>query len=752
MADWLVIQVETLGANPGDPHSPVSGATVCLVPRADVKDAHFPFADLTATHSEGEPGVYRGAQPATPEGEFLLVVRKDGTSPVVQRLRVAFSKSNRGFVAGAGWRTKPQKNPEKPGYTDGAEQGEADELTAATVSLPRYNHSRSANNDPDRLPIKVLLYEATELVFMATADYRNVEEVNTKTKPLDYRLFASGRRNKLYAQRSTPTSLYKVPSKSAKNFDEAAYEKRLNGLNPGSIYTLFWCHDRTKTTMVKSQGGASGSWIVVDSLERPAPSGADPEEKYFNNPKRPRRVVPPGADEFETFGEVHEWSIVDLYKHVSDVGKARPNSVVEVGIFGHGWYAGPLVWSTNDLTPSFTERWEGGMVTRPDGEIVPGRRDLDGRQKDWFLPARDGWPNFADAFHPSGSFRVWGCNHMVNTLQEGRTAFDKLQAKVADDQVFEFPLAIELIGPSGGFFANLGRESATLRHMAKNFEFYFKSVRNEHAIEIGDARGVSAYCGAAAGFLGVPTFGSPPGSGAAYVDNRNMAVEAFGAEKCIRFMKAMFGTAYQESEEGYVDYRRVFDSLAELPDPGWNPRRWLRYRANGRDEAFGADLKTPLVLRIASGLEVFRNPRDFDVDFPDTVLLSTPQFAAFERALALAFPSPRAFELDGEQGQLFRFPKAKASRLEVRTHVGDETWERRALFLGLDVLIDSGLLVTDSGKALLLETPTNQDEWAPAGVAPVQSRWTGSHTRWKVGAPLGGPSAVVERVEPKYYW
>ncbi len=740
---WVLIQVEQPASEPDEPNGTVSGATVCLVPRQDVQDVHWPFEVLEATHEESEPGVYRAEAPPESEGEFLLVVRAEGMSTVVQRLSLRFSDTVNDLVASPGWRTIPFKKEEEPGYTQAAERGDKNELTAATVSLPRYKHSRGAHDNPTRAPIKVLMFPATELVFMATADYRNVMAKKGK-RPLDYRLFANGRRNRLYARRDREESPYKVPSESATNFDAEAYEPQLNGVNPGTVYSLFWCHDRTKTTMLKSQAGQSSKWIVVDTFER-QPVPEQPEERtYFKNPKRMELGGAIGDERLETF----EWSIVDVYKYLDAVALRSPNSVLEVGFFGHGWIAGPLVWSSMDAEPSFTKRWKGGPVTDIEGNSVILRADVDGRQKDWSVDAREDYPNILNAFHQRGCFRCWGCNHMTITLSEGRTAFDKLEDGIADEEMFQFPTKIDESTSAGVVPIDFGRESASIRHIAKNLEFYFKSLRNERCIEQGDARGVVAYCGAAAGFLGVPTFGAPPGSGSTYVDNRKMVVEAFTAEKCIKFMKAVYGKAYQESEEGYVDYRRVFDLLAELPDPGWSTERWIRFLASGRGELIEVTdaFISPYVLRVASGLEVFRRPANFGID-------QKPSSFQLEIGMAKAFPDPEPFERNGETGHLFRTPKCKPVRFELRTHSNDEEdWERRALLCEGNAAQDTGVFVTETGKVLLFKAAPGTDDWVEDEIGIQASAWTGTVTFWKASPEVGPPSHILEDVEPKYYW
>ncbi len=748
MSDWVVIQVEQPGSEQGDPNQPVSGAKVCLVPREEVGDAHWPFETLAATHEEKEAGVYRADRPDETEGEFFLVASAEERSTVAQRVRIQFSEAENALIALPGWKSIPKKRKKEPGYDSGAETGTSAQKTAATVSLPRFKHARGAHDNPNRAPIKVLMFPATELVFMATADYRNVHSKTTKKVPLDYRLFANGRRNRMYARRNREESIYKIPPESAPNFDASAYEKRTNGVNPGTVYSLFWCHDRTKTTMLKSQAGQSNKWIVVDTFERQPIPQVEEERKYFNNPKRGALNGPKTDPDADSRLETFEWSALDFYQYLDAVALRAPNSVLEAGFFGHGWIAGPLVWSTIDAAPSFTERWKGGMVTDLEGSTALIRADVDGRQKDWFRDAREDYPNILDAFHEKASFRCWGCNHMTITLSEGRTGFDKIKAGIPDDEMFRFPTKVEFANQTGVFPISLGRESASIRHIAKNLEFYFKSTRNERCIEQGDARGVVAYCGAAAGFLGIPTFGAPPGSGSSYVSNRFMAVEAFTAEKCIKFMKERYGKAYQENEEGYVDYRLIFDILSELPDPGWSTERWIRFFASGRGELIEATdfFIAPFIMRVASGLEIMRRPGNFGID------KNSSDFQK-EKAMAEAFPDPDPFERDGERGHMFRTPKAKPARFELRIHRGEEEdWERRALICESNASQDTGVFVTETGKILLFKAPPDSDDWTPDLIGVQNSEWSGVVTFWKPSPDVGEPSHLLEEVEPKYFW
>ena len=585
MAEWIIIHVYAApqideideDGNPA-PNVPLSGAKVCLVPRADVNDARWPFADLTATHTEGEPGVYQAAAaPADPTGEFLLVVSGPEKSPTSQRLRVVEgNKVRRSDENGLrrlvpGWESIPIiKDREKPGYSDGPEPAKGKGAIAATISMPRFRHFKGEDIIADRIPIKVVLHPVSDLVFMATADYKNVKEPQATNDPLDYRNFADGRRNRMYARRNRRESIYRVPKETEPNFNAELYDEQVNGVNPGTVYTLYWCHDRTKVTMLKSREARNSSWVLIDSEEMPLPAEASATESYFKNDKRPRNVPTRAAVGSETPADIpheaYEWSIADFYQELEDRGRETPGSVVEAGLFGHGWYAGPLVWSTSDFEPSFVDRWAGGNQPDNTGNDAPAIADLDGRQKDWFRPERDKFPNIIQAFQPGrGTLGVWGCNHLTAVLSEGRRALARRRRGVDAQQMVQFPL---LIADDKGNQADLGTESGSEQHIAKNIEQFFSSVRNERAIERGDARGVAAYCGVTAAFLGIPTFGAPPGSGASYISSRQMEVERFKGEPCIQFMKEVFGGAYQESAEGYVDYRAMFD-IADLPDPGW---------------------------------------------------------------------------------------------------------------------------------------------------------------------------------------
>ena len=44
-------------------------------------------------------------------------------------------------------------------------------------------------------------------------------------------------------------------------------------------------------------------------------------------------------------------SILDIYKHIQDLGKTEPESLIEFSIFSHGWDGGPILVNSNRTNP-----------------------------------------------------------------------------------------------------------------------------------------------------------------------------------------------------------------------------------------------------------------------------------------------------------------------------------------------------------------------------------------------------------------
>ncbi len=78
-------------------------------------------------------------------------------------------------------------------------------------------------------------------------------------------------------------------------------------------------------------------------------------------------------------------SMLDIYKHIQDLGKAEPESLIEFSIFSHGWHGGPI------LVNSFS-----------------GAGDKDARAEHFDDAARVS--ELKKAFDKKGIFWIWGCN------------------------------------------------------------------------------------------------------------------------------------------------------------------------------------------------------------------------------------------------------------------------------------------------------------------------------------------------------
>jgi hypothetical protein len=78
-------------------------------------------------------------------------------------------------------------------------------------------------------------------------------------------------------------------------------------------------------------------------------------------------------------------SILDIYKHIQDLGKTEPESLIELSIFSHGWHGGPV------LVNSFS-----------------GAGDKDGRPEHFDDATRVA--ELKKVFDKNGVFWIWGCN------------------------------------------------------------------------------------------------------------------------------------------------------------------------------------------------------------------------------------------------------------------------------------------------------------------------------------------------------
>lgn len=440
-------------------------------------------------------------------------------------------------------------------------------------------------------------------------------------------------------------------------------------LNDGVIHTLFTVMSRTKEVLVKSRSPSADDWIVV-GLEK----GAE-VKKGTKRPDTP-----------------NEQSIVDFYRHLHYVGKGAPGTVLEAGIYGHAYIKGPIVWNTSDRAVPITAR---------------DPRDLDGRNKDWVAGAEviSWYPDMRDAFMPDrGSLRVWGCNHMPHTLMEIAAAKQKIDKKAPRNEFFQVTLPI-------------GRENLTLDHLKRNVAQFIVSTRVGHTLEFGDAAGIVAYCGAACQSLQLPCWGAPPGMGA-NLGFRSQQPIMFIQDQPktendipMRWYEVEFGQAFKRDKQNYIDFNEM--RKAPLPDPGWATERYIIYHDDNLDQQ---------ILRLPSGLEVYRKPRD-------------------------EYKDPTPMTLGGVTGHLYVAPLARVKHVQDRDH--------RILMLDPSTTDDVGIFVGKDGKSMLLKSPKGKNSFTlDTSTVEVHSMIFRGGRQW--GFSLNPPGTLtgstLQTVVPAWYW
>jgi len=193
---------------------PVTDADVVVGRRDLVGDSSYPYDDLLPTFQHSTNGNYVNAagdpdnEPAA--GEWLLVVRKRGSSPVVQKL--TFIDKNGVLRATAGWK-EPGTQP----------------AFVACVSVVNFDQTRTQGSDPKQTLLIVRLFPSQRFVGLGCRDHHG----GTR-----FTLFAEGRRDFLYDSRV---------------------------VNEGCIATIIDCRENLVLTTVKAAKSSPRAWLVVHS-------------------------------------------------------------------------------------------------------------------------------------------------------------------------------------------------------------------------------------------------------------------------------------------------------------------------------------------------------------------------------------------------------------------------------------------------------------------------------------------------------
>ncbi|HWB75748.1 MAG TPA: hypothetical protein VG755_12360 [Nannocystaceae bacterium] len=659
MSDSIKIQVYTQASPDAATKTPVTDATVALMPRADADKLAWPYDKLKATHDHDKDGFYKpkSSAPIDP-GEYLLVVQKKTSSPVVQRLTLSVKAGV--IEVKAGW-------DKKHGAT----------FQAATVSIVNVGQRATPSSDVARFAtINVLLLARTEWVGLASHNHfsRRPPPHRDGTR---YLPFALGRRNQLY---------------KAKVLDKA------------TIATILDCQGRRTLVTVKSAVPQHNDWVTISEKE-----------------KKPIDAALARPDDTSD----DEIGIEDFYQTVHDIGFVNARTLIEAGVFGHGWVQGPLVWGTSDFEPT-EARWPGGRGTP---------KDLDGRQKDFIVsgqklfagpatssPFRSAFPEFLGAFRKGGQLRLWGCVHMNNVLAQTSEAKRQLDKKTSRSTFFTIAF------PDGG------RESATLDDVKRNVAQAVVSQLFGRALEHGDSRGNVAYGGAAAQFCGTncDVFAAPTGMGSNYAmrGGDNVFVVVDGGENKLPYAwwRAEFGADFEADADGYMNYSKL--KGAKLPDPGWRTER----------HAVIVDDSTSFTTSASSTFRdwmVLKLPSDFEA------------FIQRGHATKTTFAAPVAHTIGSASGHLYIVHNATVAAVLQRPL-------NRCALLGKSDTTDSAFFVDTTGKTRVLEAPAGSKPAAfTVRTSAIDIRATRHAFRndWEVQAKTGSiTDGVVETVTPKWFW
>jgi len=639
---------------------PFTDAIVTIITRAEADTKTWPLVDITVYYVHESKGSYLPqASLKLDPGEYLLVVRKAGMSPVVQRLTLA--TKNGALEVLPGW-----------GKTHG------DAQRAATVGITNLGPRADPLDDSPRFAtIDVSMMRRTEWVGLASHNHFS-RRPPPDTDHTRYLPFAEGRRNQLFKART---------------------------IDKGTICTLLDCQGRRTLVTVKAAKAGHREWVVIHEREKSS-LAADKGKKR------------PSATSNDEIG------IEDFYDAIDTIGWLSPDTLVEAGVFGHGWVQGPIVWGTSDFEPSL-DRWA-GRGSSP--------KDLDGRQKDFFRSggriysgpqprggAMQSRIGVRDAFRKHGKLYLWGCVHMTNVIAQYTAAWAQLGKNTPRDEFFSIAF------PDGG------RELATLDDVKRNVAQWIVSSLYGRALEHGDCRGNVSYAGAAAQYLGsgATVFAAAPGMGSSYTirDNDNVFFIDTNGENSIPFKwwKREFAGHFETDADGFVNYQKLKD--APLPNPGWRPRRHaiLRDEDTSFDHA-GSQHSDFFVLRLPSGFELLLAKRS----------TNNKTFAA-----------PVAHTIGKTSGQLY-IVRGATLQIVVQRPLG------RCALLQPDANLDSALFVDTGGNTSLLEAPTGSKagvfavRTAAIPVHPATHKWRND---WTVGAKASDiTDGGLESVTARWYW
>jgi hypothetical protein len=201
--EWIIEVADHAGAA-------LSGATVVLVESSTLAAADWPFTAAAATHAETSSGKYEASAPITPvAGDWTLIVRATGKSPVVQPLKMKARAAGEMITS-----TSPR--------------------TAATITFS--TEVRVAGTAKVRRALfKVKMFPSSEIISISGTEY--------ESKGTQFRIFATNhwsslrRANAIHLAMATSST--RLVSKAMTDFAEVG--------KSGHIYELHDTVDATKS-------------------------------------------------------------------------------------------------------------------------------------------------------------------------------------------------------------------------------------------------------------------------------------------------------------------------------------------------------------------------------------------------------------------------------------------------------------------------------------------------------------------------
>ena len=201
---------------------------------------------------------------------------------------------------------------------------------------------------------------------------------------------------------------------------------------------------------------------------------------------------------FDT-GAAGTMSIIDVYKHVQELGRTEPGSLRELSFLSHGFLFGPILVNSDD-----------GLA----GDAARDPNDKDGRLTDFDPPNMDAAAkaDFQKAFAPDGFIWVWGCvfansprqvlHRVLSSRKYPQAAGGTLDESETFDFTFSRDHAEQFFDVDPAFFPTRtnGRFPLTFRRTLADIKTFL------------NGRLGATYCQTAALAAQVPCFGGLPGT------------------------------------------------------------------------------------------------------------------------------------------------------------------------------------------------------------------------------------------------